>query len=430
MASIFKRGDTWWLQYMVDGRRVRESLETTNERIAIDRKREIEALGRLKQLRRPTSIPFKPFLEAFCNYLKATCTRDGYKTDLSRLRGFFGPCVPALQLGSHVPRKYRREPEPIATLESCSGLMRIPIRKLEDLQSLSISNNLAERVAEEEITGQTANKYREILQRMFNYAISQHGYVCPDRDRRHPVEAVNRFPEAEPEITWLTADAINEQLKGMAYHVNIHALVATYIYAGLRRAEALWLTDADVDFKRRLIYVRAKTVGGDSWKPKTGKNRVVPISETLCAIVTAYKAQRPAKRTPWFFPSTLGMRWDPDNFSQSLAEINAKAGLTWTCLDFRHTFGSHLAQQGMSLYKISKLMGNSPEVCRRHYAALVPEAMHDEVEFVTKHDAGITPPAGVGATTTSLSVPCATHIEHQGKGRPENAGRPIMRLVR
>jgi hypothetical protein len=51
-------------------------------------------------------------------------------------------------------------------------------------------------------------------------------------------------------------------------------------------------------------------------------------------------------------------------------------------LDYRHTFGSHLAQKGESLYKIATLMGNSPEICRRHYAALVPEAMHDVVEFM------------------------------------------------
>jgi len=31
--------------------------------------------------------------------------------------------------------------------------------------------------------------------------------------------------------------------------------------------------------------------------------------------------------------------------------------------------------------KIAELMGNSPDICRRHYAALVPEEMHDTVEF-------------------------------------------------
>ena len=80
-------------------------------------------------------------------------------------------------------------------------------------------------------------------------------------------------------------------------------------------------------------------------------------------------------------PRPKGKHYDPDNFSSDLREANKKAGLEWTCLDFRHTFGSHLAMKGESLYKISALMGNSPEICRRHYAALIPEAMADSVEF-------------------------------------------------
>jgi len=62
-------------------------------------------------------------------------------------------------------------------------------------------------------------------------------------------------------------------------------------------------------------------------------------------------------------------------------KINLANDLDWSCLDFRHTFGSHLAQKGESLYKISALMGNSPEICRKHYAALIPEKMSDVVEF-------------------------------------------------
>lgn len=51
------------------------------------------------------------------------------------------------------------------------------------------------------------------------------------------------------------------------------------------------------------------------------------------------------------------------------------------CPDYRHTFGSHLAMKGESLYKISKLMGNSPEICRHHYAALTPEELTSTVKF-------------------------------------------------
>ena len=53
------------------------------------------------------------------------------------------------------------------------------------------------------------------------------------------------------------------------------------------------------------------------------------------------------------------------------------------CLRFRHTFGSHLAQNGVSLYKISTLMGNSPEIWRRHYAALSTEDLAVDLDFPT-----------------------------------------------
>ena len=44
----------------------------------------------------------------------------------------------------------------------------------------------------------------------------------------------------------------------------------------------------------------------------------------------------------------------------------------------------------MSLYKIATLMGKSPEICRRHYAALIPEAMTADVEFGSARGAELT----------------------------------------
>jgi integrase len=130
-----------------------------------------------------------------------------------------------------------------------------------------------------------------------------------------------------------------------------------------------------------MIRVRAKTVQGESWAPKTGINRAVPVSKALRAFLENYNA-RPSIGN-WYFPSPKGKRYDPDNFSSELREINREKSLKWSCLDFRHTFGSQLAKTGQSLYKISKLMGNSPEICRKHYAALMPEEMFDVVEFDT-----------------------------------------------
>jgi integrase len=71
-----------------------------------------------------------------------------------------------------------------------------------------------------------------------------------------------------------------------------------------------------------------------------------------------------------------------------------RSELAWSFLDFRHTFGSQLAQKGVSLFKIAELMGNSPEIARRHYARLVPEQMHEEVMFARRSGK----PSGIRST--------------------------------
>jgi hypothetical protein len=153
---------------------------------------------------------------------------------------------------------------------------------------------------------------------------------------------------------------------------------------GFRREELLWLTLNDIDLKAGgfgMIRVRAKKVNSEFWQPKTKINRAVPVSSSLRYYLDRYAPRLSNDR--WYFPSPEGKRWDADNFSQDLAAANTKAGLRWGgCLDYRHTFGSQLAMKGESLYKVSTMMGNSPEICRRHYAALIPEQLFDSVEFI------------------------------------------------
>lgn len=69
-----------------------------------------------------------------------------------------------------------------------------------------------------------------------------------------------------------------------------------------------------------------------------------------------------------------------------LEQVNDKAhdGQPWIPAErinwnaFRHTFATLRAQAGVSLDKISSWMGNTPEVCRKHYAQFMPRDSHDE----------------------------------------------------
>ena len=375
MASLYKRGKRYWIGYTLNGDRVDRSLFTDNLRVARDKKRKIEyelAIGDLDQASR---LPLLPVLEAFCKHLQATRTYKSYKNDFSRLRTFFGPVCDALK---PLPPGPRRDGQPAKPRKDKYARVHVKVKLLEDLSPEMINRFLSARVQQDGWSPKTVNLMRQVLHRFFSYAIKHHGFRSRDRRFPNPVKAVDRRREPAPEIRFLSQKQIAEQLKVVKHHPVMHGIVATLIYAGLRREEALWLTHEDVDFKARMIRVRAKTVGHESWQPKTKRNRTVPISDALLEILQAYE---PPEETGWFFPSPMGKRWNTDNFASDLRAINTEKKLLWSSLDFRHTFGSHLAQKGESLYKIATLMGNSPDICRRHYAALIPEAMHDSVEF-------------------------------------------------
>lgn len=378
MASIFQRGKkgTWWIKYYVAGQQVYHSLHTTNARAAERVKKKIEGEEAMGELLAPSRTPLPDLLEDYCQFMATFRTPKSCSADVSILRIVFGPVTSALELGTRVNRRFRTDDA--KRLPDTMARRHIRAKHLEDVTGGMLEDFITTRIREDGISAKTANRTREVLHKLFNYAARKWNFVAPNRRHPNPAALVQRRAEPPREIRFLTAEQIARQLKVLADQPTLLAMVATLIYAGPRREAVLWLTPEDVDLERRLLHIRAKKIAGEFWQPKTKRNRVVPISGTLHEILSAYE---PPSEGHWFFPSPRGCRRNPDNFSQTLREINTAYGLVWSCLDFRHTFGSLLAQKGVSLYKIAELMGNSPEICRRHYAALVPEKMHDVVEF-------------------------------------------------
>ncbi len=378
MAHIYKRRKQFWVCYYVNGKKIQKSLATDNERIARDKKKKIEYQLAIGDLQITSRLPLLNVLEDFCKYLEITRTYKSYKNDISRLRIFFGPICEALKPCLPGGKRSNRHSKRIADKYVD---VHIKAELLEDITTEIINRFLVDRVQINNWAPKTSNLMRQILHKLFAYAIKHHGFRSRDNRYPNPVTGVDRLQEPAPQIRFLSLEQIKEQLKILEDNPRIHAMTATYIYAGLRREEALWLTHEDVDLPNRIIRVRAKTINGEFWQPKTKRNRIVPISIMLSAILSDYISDPDCM---WYFPSPTKKRWDPDNFSQDLRELNMAANLDWSCLDFRHTFGSLLAQKGVSLYKIAELMGNSPNICRRHYAALIPELMQDTVEFEEK----------------------------------------------
>ena len=152
----------------------------------------------------------------------------------------------------------------------------------EAITTAQIVEFVSGQVARRGLAPKTANRYREILTRLFNWAVEQKGVRLPGD--RNPASKVERYRESAPNIRFLTLKQIDEQLGALADDLKLQTMVATLIFGGLRREELLWLTHDDLDLdagKHGMIRVRAKEIGGEAWEPKTKRNRAVPVSSRL-----------------------------------------------------------------------------------------------------------------------------------------------------
>lgn len=373
MASLKRRGKQYYAQYYIGSCQKRANLDTTSLPVAKERLRQLESsLYRGDDIPLPTRTQIPDILERYVDNMRTRKTPKSVERDIYYLRQVFGQVTPSLRLkNERISAKAVKRP---------SSQVTRPIEApfFEQITTAAISEHISARVRRQALAPKSANRYREVLTRLYNWAMTQGGVRMPGN--RNPAAQVERYKERASDIRFLTQEDIQEQLDSLADQPVLKAVVATLIFGGLRREEICWLTNADIDFTAGaygMLRIRAKTIDGVFWQPKTGTNRAVPISSRLRSYLDSYEG----RGSQWYFPSPAGCRWDPDNLSRCLRGVNGPLGLEWGCLDFRHTFGSQLAMKGESLYKISKIMGNSPEICRKHYAALIPESLIDSVEF-------------------------------------------------
>ena len=289
MAHLYKRRNQFWICYYVNGQRTQKSLQTDNERIAREKKLRIEYELSLGNLQQASRLPLPVVLEDFCKYLKNARTRKSYKNDISRLRIFFGPICDSLK---PCPPGVKRAEAPSKVAPDRYAGLHVKAQLLEDITPDIINRFLAQRAKLNGWAPKTRNLMRETLHRLFAFAIKHHRFRSRDVRYPNPAAGVDRLRNPAPKIRFLSLDEIDAQLDVVECQPVIWALTATYIYAGLRREEALWLTHDDIDLSARLIRVRAKAIGEEEWQPKTKRNRCLPISRRLLEIYTQYGEER------------------------------------------------------------------------------------------------------------------------------------------
>lgn len=125
------------------------------------------------------------------------------------------------------------------------------------------------------------------------------------------------------------------------------------LYAGLRRGEALALTEKDIDLIRRVIIVNKSLWRQEVGKPKTKSSvRVVPISDELYEYVRKYSGNS-SERIFNICDAVLYKHFDRIRRRCSFKNIN------FTNHSLRHTFITRCAEKGINIKVVQKWVGHS-----------------------------------------------------------------------
>jgi len=146
-------------------------------------------------------------------------------------------------------------------------------------------------------------------------------------------------------------------------------MALTLIYAcGLRLSEGRQVRTGDIDGERRLLWVR---------DGKGGKDRSVPLPEAVLEQLRYYwKAQH--LTGPWLFPAPrdhgpVGVSLLQKVFKAALHESSVNKNASIRTL--RHSYATHLLEQGVDLRVIQSLLGHTSPQTTTIYTHITPRVM-------------------------------------------------------
>lgn len=135
-----------------------------------------------------------------------------------------------------------------------------------------------------------------------------------------------------------------------ANNIKHKSMIALVYSAGLRVGELIDLKILDIDSSRMIIHVKAA---------KGNKDRIIPLSEKLLKMLRLYyKEFSPSE---YLFEGQKGGKYTSSSFNKLLKSAAKKAGINKniTAHTLRHSYATHLLENGTDIRVIQKLLGHN-----------------------------------------------------------------------
>ena len=325
MASIYKRGRVWWINWKNScGHRNCESLKTGDKNIAIRLKKQYEIEEKRASLHGITTTAIN--LQAYQNeYLRA---RTG-------------------QLAPATVVRYQQALQSLLDYVGDIPLDRIRPQHIENWRNEYIKTR----------STASGNCLLRHVKAALNYAV-EHEYLMTS-----PARYVRSIRETSKPLRILSRDEVAELLAGVPPAMD--KLIRTALYTGGRAGELCRLEPGDLD-----INIPAITIRSTSAAPtKSGKSRMVPVPDSTLSFFRDLQEQADNNR---LLLDPAGYHWTVDKIAGYFRRLAKKQKVTCTFHDLRRTYGAWLVMAGVDLVTVQLNLGHSDiSVTVKHYAQVV-----------------------------------------------------------
>lgn len=339
-VRIYQRESNWYATYQNGRQQKRVSLKTSNKKNAIKRALELDRrLGDGSASKASSDCRIDMAIQAYQAYLVAEGRAS--KT-LSKYQFVFRL---VLNLANRLDRQ-----------------------QLSQLDLVFIDQFRAERSKTCSLKTVHGNLF--IVRQMVKFAVSRR-MIAQDPLLELRIKKVK--PTPQPNFT----PAQSEQILALASaaHRPIFLVLAE---TGLRFGEAQWLTWADIDLHHNILRVRAK----EGWRPKTGDERVVPLSPRLATFLAGLP-----RRARWVLtaaPTSQHPTYDRQISERrslvALKRVLAQLGFEGKLHTFRHAFISRCLTSGIEESVVRSWVGHVDAHIMKLYTHIASEISQDRIK--------------------------------------------------